>query len=224
MACRITKIRRPTAARVSMRPGAGLRTAGLLGLLVGHGLMADAAPPASRSAEPAAATHVSPAAVSDFTRRVQPLVLNRCAAGACHGGPEGPEPRFIRPDSRGGIDRRSTVANMHAFLAVIGPERDAGRLAALLAVGHPAKPASPRLAAAALSTQERLTLDRWLDGVRLGEPRPAFDPAVQPAGATTPAVPNRFRDLLESAANPPQFPPPPDPRGVIFPLDRPPSE
>ncbi|MBM4021456.1 MAG: hypothetical protein FJ284_04290 [Planctomycetes bacterium] len=113
---------------------------------------------------------------------------------------------------------------MHAFLAVIGPERDAGRLAALLAVGHPAKPASPRLAAAALSTQERLTLDRWLDGVRLGEPRPAFDPAVQPAGATTPAVPNRFRDLLESAANPPQFPPPPDPRGVIFPLDRPPSE
>ena len=41
------------------------------------------------SAVPGTGADLSPAAVADFTRKVQPLVLNKCAAGACHGGPAG---------------------------------------------------------------------------------------------------------------------------------------
>ena len=62
-----------------------------------------------------------------------------------------PTPRLIRRDPRGGIDRRSTLANLQEFLAAVGPEREATALIALLAVGHPAEPASPRLVAAPLS-------------------------------------------------------------------------
>ncbi|MFM1904671.1 MAG: hypothetical protein RLZZ440_2571, partial [Planctomycetota bacterium] len=135
----------------------------------------------------------------------------------------------------------------------------AGSLAGLLAVRHPAEPASPRLVAAPLTPRERLTLDTWLGQVRLAEHRPISDPAVmqaaafapapaasptdrrhpgplpasiaiqtppQAAGAKLPGPPpgNRFKHLLESAANPPQLPPPREPQGVIFPNDVPPVE
>ena len=44
---------------------------------------------------------------------------------------------------------------------------------------------------------------------------------MQQAAVRTPAPPagNRFRDLLDTAANPPQFPLPPEPQGVIFTRD-----
>jgi hypothetical protein len=207
------------------------------------------------------AADLPPDLVAEFTRRVQPLVLNRCAAGACHGGPESSAPRFARRDPRGGIDRRSTLANLEAFLEAVGPDRDAGSLASLLAVQHPPRPASTRLVAAPLTPRERLTLDTWLARVRFVEQRTISDPAVMQAGAFMPAADaikspaqpkapgplpasiaiqtppqtapaplprpttgNRFKDLLESAANPPQLPPPQEPRGMIFPNDTPPAE
>lgn len=181
--------------------------------------------PAASSPQAGLTAHpgqVPPQVLADFTRRVQPLVLNRCAAGACHGGPQSPEPRFIRPDARSGIDRRNTQANLHAFLSAVGGDLDSGGLARLLADGHPAAPASSRLVAAPLSPQERITLDRWLQDVRLAERRIA-DPNVRQAAHTAPTdpPPNRFRRLLESAADPPRFPPPEEPRGVIFPPDAP---
>ena len=190
---------------------------------------------AAIAAVPAAAfaADLPPEVVSEFTRRVQPLVLNRCAAGACHGGPESPEPRLLRRDPRGGIDRRSTLANLQQFLEAVGPDRETGKLASLLAVQHPAVPASPRLVAAPLSPRERTTLDTWLTSVRIAEHR-INDPAVQQVSAVAevpqsvaPAAappPNRFKALLDSAANPPQFPPPQEPQGVIFPNDTPPVD
>ncbi len=179
------------------------------------------------------AADLPPELLAEFTRRVQPLVLNRCAAGACHGGAQSPAPRFSRRAPRGGIDRRSTLANLQAFLEAVGPERDAGRLAALLAVQHPAQPASPRLVAAPLSPQERVNLDTWLGHVRIAEHRTISDPAVMQASAIAPAQPagppvppprNPFKDLLDSAANPPELPPPQEPKGVIFPPDVPPAD
>ena len=171
----------------------------------------------------AAASDLPPEVVAEFTRRVQPLVINRCAAGACHGGTESPEPRFIRRDPRGGMDRRGTLANMQAFLDAIGPERDAGKLAMLLASRHPNSVKLPALVAPPLSTQERATLDRWLTSVKNHE-RVVVDPAVQQVGAVEGPQPNRFKALLDSAANPPQLPPPQEPQGVIFPKDVPPEE
>lgn len=171
----------------------------------------------------ALASDLPPEVVAEFTRRVQPLVVNRCAAGACHGGAESPEPRFIRRDPRGGMDRRGTLANMQAFLDAIGPERDAGKLAALLASRHPTSAKLPSLVAPPLSTQERATLDGWLAGVKAHE-RVVVDSAVQQATAIEGQEPNRFKALLDSAANPPQLPPPQEPQGVIFPKDAPPEE
>jgi hypothetical protein len=122
------------------------------------------------------------------------------------------------------MDRRGTLANLQSFLDAVGPERDAGKLAMLLASRHPVSVKLPSLVAPPLSPQERATLDGWLAHVRANE-RVVIDPAVQQVGAMTPTVqPNRFKDLLDSAANPPQFPPPQEPQGVIFPKDVPAEE
>lgn len=235
MACRVTMIRRPANFRATgrRRLTPALVIFAHLALAVGRATAVELFPeakPATPSAAPApsAAVDLPPHVVADFTRRVQPLVLNRCASGACHGSPTGPEPRFIRSDPRGGIDHRSTQTNLRALLVAVGPEGDATKLAALLAAGHPAKPASPRLVAAPLSPPERISLERWLTGVRQAGRGPIVDHAVHQATATTPdAAPpttNRFKALLDTAANPPEFPPPEEPRGVIFPKDAPPAE
>lgn len=178
----------------------------------------------SSRAEPPAAAVADPHVVAEFTRRVQPLVLNRCAAGACHGDPASPTPRLIRRDPRGGIDRRVTLANLQEFLAAVGPEREATALIAMLAVGHPAEPVSPRLVAKPLSPGERITLERWLTLVKATEQPVISDPALRQASATAPASPrppNRFKAMLDAAVNPPQFPEPQEPTGVIFPKDQP---
>lgn len=232
MASRVTMIRRPTGSRGVVRRRLVLI---LLVLATRHAIGVEIFPevkPAVPAVTPAppAALDLPPHVVADFTRRVQPLVLNRCASGACHGSPTGPAPRFTRSDPRGGIDHRTTQANLRAFLSAVGPEGEVTKLATLLAAGHPAKPASPRLVAAPLSPQERISLERWLAGVRQSGRGPIDDFAVQPAAATVTAPtaparePNRFKALLETAANPPELPPPQEPRGVIFPKDVPPAE
>jgi hypothetical protein len=233
MACRITMIRQPTCPR-----GTGRRLLVLAWLLLATApataveIFPEPKPvvAATPAPNPPAPLDLPPHVVADFTRRMQPLVLNRCASGACHGSPTGPEPRFTRSDPRGGIDHRTTQANLRAFLAALGPEADAAKLAALLAAGHPAKPVNPRLVAAPLSPQERISLERWLVGVRQSGRGPIVDYAVQQVTATVPAhpapppAPNRFKALLDTAANPPDFPPPEEPKGVIFPRDAPPAE
>lgn len=225
MVFRVTLVRQPTGLR---GPGRRWLVLPLLALAGSHAPAVEIlAPtkPASVAPSPPVALDLPPHVVADFTRRVQPLILNRCASGACHGNPAGPEPRFIRSDPRGGIDHRTTQANLRAFLIALGPEGEATNLAALLAAGHPARPTSRRLVAAPLSPQERVSLERWLSDVRLSGRGPIKDYAVQQATATGPApsasppAPNRFKALLDTAANPPEFPPPEQPRGLIFPQD-----
>lgn len=171
----------------------------------------------------ATASDLPPELVAEFTRRVQPLLVNRCAAGACHGGQASPEPKFVRRNLRAGMDRRSTLTNMQSFLDAVGPDRDAGKIALLLASRHPTSAKLPSLVAPPLSPQERATLDGWLSRVKATEHR-VVDPAVLQANVEVPAEPNRFKGLLESAANPPLLPPPQEPQGVIFPKDIPPEE
>ena len=171
----------------------------------------------------APAADLPPEVVARFTRGVQPLLLNRCASGACHGGADAPAPKFRRPPGSAGPDRSMTMANLAAFLAAVGTDRDAARLAATLAAGHP-RGAQAARRVAPLTARERATLDSWLAAAHAGERRPRRDTAVLPAGAVEPAAtPNRFRALLDDAANPPQFPPPEEPKGVIFKND-PPAE
>lgn len=172
------------------------------------------------AALPATAHDLPPELVARFTRQVQPLILNRCAAGACHGGPAAHAPRFSRGEAAAAVDRRITLANIDTLLDTLGPDRDARPLLLLLASRHPSAAGRRAPTAEALAPAQRAALESWLAAVRASERQ--RDPHVVPAAAAvaTPA-PNPFRDLLDAAANPPQLPPPQEPQGVIFPRDDP---
>jgi hypothetical protein len=183
-----------------------------------------------------AADDLPPALVARFTRNVQPLLLNKCAAGACHGGQTAHEPRLEQADVRGGINRPGTLANIETLLDLLGPECDPQPLVRLLSARHPAHAASRNLVMSPLTPQERTTLENWIAGVRLAKgQRTIRDPAVQQAAHEPPAEaaaappgeasrPNRFRALLDSAANPPALPPPQEPQGLILGKDEPPTD
>ncbi len=161
-------------------------------------------------AAPAALAGDPPAAVvADYTRRVQPLLFNRCATGGCHGGPDAGSLHFSRRDFTGRITREITLGNMEAILAACGPERSAATLIATISGRHPTSATSPRELAQPLSTRERAILESWLTTAL------AADVAGLPTmTASQPA--NRFRKLLDDAANPPPLPPPQPPQGVIL--------
>lgn len=169
----------------------------------------------------ASASDVPPEVVARFTRQVQPLLVNRCAAGACHGGPAGHEPRFERGPASARPDRIDTLTNMRTFLDTIGSNRDPKRLVTLLSIAHPAEPTKSRLAAAPLTASERITIESWLAAVKMAETGRRHDPAVRQVSAEAPVVPqpNAFRNLLDTAANPPAFEEPQEPQGVIFKKD-----
>jgi len=244
----------------------------------------------------AAATDLPPALVGEFTRQVQPLLLNKCAAGACHGGAAAPVPRLIRAGVAGQFDRATTLTNMAALDEAIRRSGSNRGFLATISGRHPAEPGSSRLSLAPLTPPERAMLERWLvaSAERRGpprllpqagpdtlaiekdekekpqtpEPRPADrgapprDPAsgVKPVAGTeagepdtksppkspqrlpehspakpgpspaaskavtasprradaAPQRPNRFRALIDSAANPLPLPPPETPRGVLL--------
>ena len=172
-------------------------------------------------AMPARSGDMPPEVVSRFTRQVQPLIVNKCAAGACHGGPAGHQPTFERGGAASRPDRTHTLANMDVFLEAVGKDRDPQRLVAMLAGRHPAKPAKNGLTATPLSARERSTIESWLAGVRFAERGRRFDPAVQQASARIEASQKHHpvRDLLESAASRQELPPPQEPQGVIFKKD-----
>lgn len=167
---------------------------------------------------PASASDLPPELVAKFTRQVQPLLVNRCAAGACHGGPAGYVPRFERGPASARPDRLDTLANIKTFLDAVGADRDPKRLVTLLSGRHPAEPTKSRLAASPLTASERMTIETWLTAVRTAETGHRRDPAIRQVSAEAPATSprNPFRDLLDTAANPPTFEEPVQPQGVIF--------
>jgi hypothetical protein len=146
------------------------------------------------------------ASVAEFTRRVQPLLLNRCANGACHGGAEAAAPRFVRGDVAGRIDREITLANMDAILAACGSGRDPAAVITTISGRHPHSARSPHARAEPLTPRERATLESWL--------RSALTAHTFAAPAAPPAPPSRLQKLLDAAANPLPLPPPEEPRGI----------
>jgi hypothetical protein len=149
-----------------------------------------------------------PGLLGGFTRSVQPLLLNKCATGACHGGPTAHEPRLRRPDVHGTIDRKSTLANLETFLSMLGPSRAPQPLVELLSVQHPRKPASRRLVMKPLTPAERVTLESWIEALRDTERHDSEQPvrlanhAEAEEQPTAAARPNRFRVLLDTGAPP----------------------
>jgi len=174
------------------------------------------------------ATHAGdlpPQLMTRFTRQVQPLILNKCAAGACHGGPTAHSPTFNRGDVRGQIDRSVTLANIETLLAALGPTGSPAALLATISARHPASAGTSSLVMTPLTTTERATLEQWLKAAAnrpeaIAARPPAAVPSTALSGAqrATPAQPpvNRFRAMLDAAANPPTLPPPQSPQGLIL--------
>ena len=153
---------------------------------------------------PARATDLPPDLVARFTRQVQPLLLNKCAAGACHGSPRGHAPLLHRDPATSA----DTLANAAAFLGLLGTDGDPAPLVQRLAVRHPAEAKSRTLVMTPLNPRERAVLEGWLVDAQLAVARrPIHDPAVIAAGheepLATPRPPNRFRSLLDTGAPPP---------------------
>ncbi|MFM8802359.1 MAG: hypothetical protein ACKOK8_00350 [Planctomycetia bacterium] len=169
------------------------------------------------------AADLPPHLMARFTRHVQPLLLNKCAAGACHGGPTAHVPHLNRGDVSGQIDRTVTLANIDTLFGVIGKEGNTRPFLATISARHPASSTGSSLTMVPLTTNERAMLEQWLTAaVRPGDfvaAKPV--PAGSPAQTAAAPKPNRFRAMLDAAANPPVLPPPQQPQGVILGKDSP---
>ena len=190
------------------------------------------------AAQPTAAA-VAPVALSSFTRVVQPLLLNRCATGACHGRPQAKEPQLKRSMRHGRTDRTTTLTNLQRVTEAVANSGGGDAFLRQILTGHDALPRRPGYTSdELLSARERQLLESWLT-ISLppttsgSAPLAGSSTPVQPAGfdaplpaAPQPATPNRFRHLLERAANPPQLPPPRVTKGLnldtLLPEDFPP--
>lgn len=193
-------------------------------------------------AAPPAAGDITPAALGSFTRAIQPLLLNRCATGACHGGPQAAAPQLERGPLHGRADRTTTLANLQQVTKAVDDSGGTDAFLRQVLTGHdhlPRRDGRPsHTDDKVLSSRERQLLEAWLTlslpPMASGSASPVSRPAaVQPAGfeaplatAPQPARPNRFRRLLEQAANPPQLPLPRATKGLnldtLLPDDFPP--
>jgi hypothetical protein len=181
--------------------------------------------------------------LSSFTRFIQPLLLNHCATGACHGGNTAAAPRLRRGPVRGLAHQSTTLANLQSITAAVN---DAGGSQAFLhqvVTGHEQANSLRRGSFKPLSTRERQLLETWLalnlpdtesqasaDRTTTAtaavtsaqfdlprEPKPNYAAPTQPAVTQTSAPaygPNRFRSMLDRAANPPYLPPPRATKGL----------
>lgn len=177
--------------------------------------VATATPPASGADW---GTNLSPQLMARFTRQVQPLLINKCAAGACHGGGASHAPRFDRGDRSGSVDRGMTLANIATLTDTVEKHGGIAPLLARISARHPASAPPTGLVLTPLTTAERATLELWL---RAAAGNADFA-ATRPAAATahdrpaTPRPTNRFQAMLDAAAHPPNFPPPQEPQGIIL--------
>ena len=164
------------------------------------------------------AADLPPQLMARFTKHVQPLLLNKCAAGACHGGATAHAPHFNRGDVSGQIDRGVTLANVEALFRVIGTEGNATPFLTTVSARHPASSTSTSLTLVPLTTAERSTLERWLIAATGRRDLEAARPTTPGTSTQATAIPtpNRFRAMLEAAANPAPLPPPQEPQGIIL--------
>ena len=171
---------------------------------------------------------VHPATLGSFTRAIQPLLLNRCAAGACHGGPQGAEPKLLRGPIHGQANQRTTLKNLHSVTTSIQHKSSDITFLSKILNHHDKSKKSSVTKKSLLTSHEQELFVTWLTSLpqdpktqpQAVSPSPqtqrvnqaSFDqPQQQPA---SPHQPNRFRLLLEREAHPQQFPPPQVTRGL----------
>lgn len=183
-------------------------------------------PGASRIPDLPIAAEFDARLVGSFTSSIQPLLLNRCAAGKCHGGSDTAAPQFRRQSLRGNVSREMTLANIEALTAAVQPDFDTRRLLIPASTPHGGGTQPP------LTQPQLQRLAIWLDAAlaqratwgRVEQasfesplPAPARPAAPPTAAGNAPATleNNRFQQMLNDASNPEPLPPPQEPQGLI---------
>jgi len=174
------------------------------------------------AADPISTQQMNPAILGGFTRAIQPLLLNRCAAGACHGGPQGAEPKLLRGPIHRQANQKTTLKNLHSITTSVQHESSDLTFLSKILNHHDKTKKQSATNSPLLTTHEQELFATWLSSLprrSKTQPQPA-SPSPQPQSVKqasfeqpqrqlmSPYRPNRFRLLLEREANPPQFPPP----------------
>ena len=173
-----------------------------------------------------------PAIVGSFTRAIQPLLLNRCAAGACHGGTQAAEPKLIRGPVHGRVNRKTTLMNLESVRSFFMHDAEDTQTIAAILNHHDTRKNKPAKNKPLLTAYEQDLLVTWLASLPYNRPREQSavksipdrqKQTVTPTNFTQPQhqrsltnQSNRLRRLLERAKNPPQLPPPPVTPGLQF--------
>jgi hypothetical protein len=165
---------------------------------------------------------VHPAVIGSFTRAIQPLLLNRCAAGACHGGSQGAEPQLLRGPIHGQANQRTTLKNLESITTSVQNKSNDRMFLSKILNHHDKRTNASVPKKKLLTAHEQELFVTWLTSL-------PQDPKTQPqAVSSSPQTQrvnqasfeqpqqqpestgqqNRFKILLEQAKNPPQFPPP----------------
>ena len=151
-----------------------------------------------------------PGSVEEFTKTIQPLLVNRCSAAGCHGPGSDHEFRLLRIPSGRPASRRLTQRNLHGTLAWI--DRDDPARSKLLTV-----PIQPHGSAEAIfADHERDQYQRIVNWVyQAARPASPINPiAAEPKQELPPHV--RPPWLAKSAAHTaPVTPPTDDPSNVV---------
>ena len=165
---------------------------------------------------------VHPAVIGSFTRAIQPLLLNRCAAGACHGGSQGAAPQLLRGPIHGRANQRTTLKNLESITTSVQDKSNDRMFLSKILNHHDKRTKASVPKKELLTAHEQELFVTWLTALHQNEhpqlrsaaPSPQSQ-RVNPASFELPQPPpaslgqhNRFKILLEQAKNPPQFPPP----------------
>ncbi|WP_442481587.1 hypothetical protein [Aeoliella sp. SH292] len=145
-------------------------------------------------------------ALQDFSRHIQPILVNGCAAGGCHSTEDARSFQLNRDLIRGVANRESTLKNLQAVWAIIDQEKpEHSPLLMQPAVPHGGLP-KPVFIGARQKAQDRMK--EWVllaTGRTQPAPLPTDPNAVQLAGHQTPALPGQPAVVDPAAAANPEM-------------------
>ncbi len=174
----------------------------------------------------------SPETLQSFVRRVQPVLLNGCGAGHCHGGVKNGGYELLRPANGGGITAATSRQNLMNTLALLNedfPEQSPLLTKSLERHGGGSRPP--------LGSKDSATyaaLDAWVKQVAppkprelgFGSPEPEAKPLAEPPVPPPASKPAAGKPIHDDAVKPAGFTTGPAPRtapiaGARKPLFRP---
>lgn len=152
------------------------------------------------------AATLPPGALQDFSRHIQPILVNGCAVVGCHSSEDDRQFRLNRDLVRGVANRESTLKNLQAVWSVIDHQTpDYSPLLLQPAVPHGGLP-KPVFGGSRQKVHDRLK--EWvLLATGKAQPAPTVDPnAVQLAGHQAPVLPGQPSAIDPAAVQPATVP------------------